>query len=115
MHDDLRKEVLKAAVVPAAVIAAAGADRWPWTEDVIAEYVGAMTTFDQALDQYVVQMSDVPKPRRGDAFAEWLKKKRDGYDGQSDPAYRALDDALDDYRLRADTGMWLEEEMHDGD
>lgn len=49
--------------------------------------------------------------RRGDEFEAWLKERRDQYDKNlpySQIAWFALDDALDDYRLHADTGVPLE-------
>jgi hypothetical protein len=44
------------------------------------------------------------QPRRGDDVEAWLRQWRDQY---ADDAWRALDDALDDYRLHADTGAPL--------
>ena len=46
------------------------------------------------------------RPQREDAVATWLKKRRD--QNPRDPqAWFALDNALDDYRLHADTGTPL--------
>lgn len=41
-------------------------------------------------------------PRRGDQTEVWLKKRRDTYPLNT-VAWTALDNALDDYRLHADT------------
>lgn len=51
-------------------------------------------------------------PRRGDEVEAWLKRRRDAYDKDSPHqpyrgAWTALDDALDNYRLHADTGTPL--------
>lgn len=45
------------------------------------------------------------QPARGDAVEAWLKRKRDEY---TDDGWWALDAALDEYRLRSDTGASLE-------
>lgn len=44
------------------------------------------------------------QPKRGDEVEAWLKAWRDQEIGE---AWRALDDALDDYRLHSDTGSPL--------
>jgi hypothetical protein len=49
-----------------------------------------------------------PLPRRDDNVAAWLKQLRDGYP-TTDPGWVALDYALDDYRLHADTGTPLDQ------
>lgn len=53
-------------------------------------------------------------PHRGDAVAEWLKGYRDGL-VQGTTAWYAVDDLLDEYRLRADLGLTLAEELAIGD
>jgi hypothetical protein len=45
-------------------------------------------------------------PMRNDEVAKWLRLYRDYYDRYTREWY-ALDNALDDYRLRADTGTPL--------
>ncbi len=52
---------------------------------------------------------DPAVPARGDAVEAWLKGQRDALaDGYGRlPAWYALDDLLDDYRLHADTGTPL--------
>lgn len=52
-------------------------------------------------------------PVRGDAVEMWLKAQRDSYD-EYYPEWQALDDALDDYRLHADTGVPLGQHACDG-
>jgi hypothetical protein len=51
----------------------------------------------------------LPQPARGDHVETWLKGQRDALeDGYGRlPAWYALDDLLDDYRLHADTGTPL--------
>ena len=54
------------------------------------------------------------KPTRGDEVEAWLKRQRDEYTVPgclAAGAYRALDLALDDYRLHADTGTPLGDEV----
>jgi hypothetical protein len=47
-------------------------------------------------------------PRRGSDVEQWIKRFRDAYiPGMS--AWIALDDLLDDYRLRADLGTPLDQ------
>lgn len=56
------------------------------------------------------------RPKRGDEVEAWLKRQRDSYDqsnGYGYSAYRALDFALDEYRLHADTGTPLSEEINE--
>lgn len=60
---------------------------------------------------------DLPSlPRRGDDVETWLKAQRDqhvdAYDSPS-PEWYALDRALDDYRLHADTGTALDQPLGD--
>lgn len=57
-----------------------------------------------------------PLPRRGDATEAWLRAHRDRHtDGHTrDPEWEALDAALEDYRLHADTGTPLGEHACDG-
>lgn len=57
-----------------------------------------------------------PLPRRGDLVEAWLKAQRDRHtDGFTrDPEWEALDRALDDYRLHADTGTPLGEHVCEG-
>lgn len=50
---------------------------------------------------------------RNDAVATWLKAQRDTYPVNSEK-YLALDEALDTYRLHADTGTPLDEHVSDG-
>lgn len=49
-------------------------------------------------------------PRRGDPVAEWIKKMRDGYTPYTFSWY-AVDDMLDNYRLHADLGTSLDEDV----
>ena len=57
------------------------------------------------------------QPKRDDEFATWLKRQRDKYEhrryryGRDFYAFNALDDALDNYRLHADTGTPLDHEI----
>lgn len=51
-------------------------------------------------------------PQRGDEFEQWLKKQRDIATSWS--AWHALDDALDRYRLHADTGVPLGQHVCEG-
>lgn len=53
------------------------------------------------------------RPQRGDAFEQWLKAQRDGW-GPKSPPWNVLDDALDLYRLHADTGTPLGEHVCEG-
>lgn len=53
------------------------------------------------------------QPARGDQFEAWLKTQRDAATGYTD-AWNALDDALDRYRLHADTGTPLGEHVCEG-
>ena len=57
------------------------------------------------------------RPRRGDQFEAWLKAQRDehGWQGSNDRRlYDAFDNALDRYRLHADTGTPLGEHVCEG-
>lgn len=53
------------------------------------------------------------QPRRGDTVEAWLKAQRDQYDrgGESSEFWHEFDDALDLYRLHADTGTPLGEHV----
>ncbi|MEV4975568.1 hypothetical protein [Streptomyces scopuliridis] len=53
-------------------------------------------------------------PRRGDVFEQWLKAQRDEYHQTTSSEWRALDEALDTYRLHADTGTPLGEHVCEG-
>jgi hypothetical protein len=64
------------------------------------------------------------KPHRDDEIVTWLKAKRDEWfvssqhnltptQAHARTAYTAIDDLLDDYRLHADTGKPLCEEVHE--
>ena len=57
-------------------------------------------------------------PKRGDAVEQWLRTERDKYEVSRDhndfvghDAYWALDDLIDSYRLHADTGMPIDQEV----
>lgn len=51
-------------------------------------------------------------PHRDDAVATWLKAQRDEREGpQGRLQYAAIDALLDEYRLRADLGLELDEEI----
>ncbi len=55
----------------------------------------------------------VHRPQRGDAVERWLKAKRDAEKdcwGETEH-YRSFDLLLDEYRLRADTGLLLSEDI----
>lgn len=51
-------------------------------------------------------------PQRGDDVETWLKRRRGVYPRES-VGWRVLDDALDDYRLHADTRTPLAEDVVD--
>lgn len=55
-------------------------------------------------------------PARGDAVEVWLKAQRDVHSDRYGvtPAWYVLDDALDRYRLHADTGTPLDQHACDG-
>lgn len=59
------------------------------------------------------------QPKRGDEVEAWLKRRRDvyaearEYDGYARGAWFLWDDALDDYRLHADTGTPLSEDVEE--
>lgn len=55
----------------------------------------------------------VAQPRRGDHVEAWLKQQRDEHDPASSH-WGALDLALDDYRLHADTGTPLDQHCCEG-
>jgi hypothetical protein len=46
------------------------------------------------------------QPHRGDEIEAWIKAARDGWDKYTH-SWEALNDLLEDYRLKADTGMPL--------
>lgn len=52
-------------------------------------------------------------PHREDAVATWIKRKRDGWE-RGDNEWRLIDWLLDDYRLHADTGAPLSEDVVEG-
>lgn len=57
---------------------------------------------------------DVHRPHRGSDVERWLKAQRDRYKDNDEydvPRWLALDEALDQYRLRADTGLLLHEDI----
>lgn len=54
------------------------------------------------------------KPLRDDHVARWLKAVRDTYQAGS-MAWFALDNALENYRLHADTGTYLDESPYEDD
>jgi hypothetical protein len=61
-------------------------------------------------------LDEAKMPHRGDAVEAWLKKTRDEYkneDGTEHPYYWPLDTLLDNYRLHADTGTPLNEEVNE--
>lgn len=53
-------------------------------------------------------------PCRGSVVAEWIKRRRDEYSRGRNPGWDVLDDLLEDYRLHADTGVPLDQEVEDG-
>jgi hypothetical protein len=57
-----------------------------------------------------------PLPARGDAVEAWLKGQRDTHSDRYGvtPAWYVLDDALDTYRLHADTRTPLTEHVCEG-
>jgi hypothetical protein len=73
---------------------------------------------DAALDQ-VRRMADetatqTPQPRRGDAFEQWLKARRDEWAPEGCQPWQILDQTLEEYRLHADTGTPLGEHVCEG-
>lgn len=64
------------------------------------------------IDSYLKHRPDtLPHvPHRGDDVAEWIKRQRLDYSVHSDE-YTLLDNLLDDYRLHADTGTPLSEDV----
>jgi len=51
-------------------------------------------------------------PRRGDEVEAWIKRFRDSYSDHGwEDEWAALDDLLDDYRLHADTGTSLSQDV----
>ena len=48
------------------------------------------------------------QPKRGDDVETWLKKWRDDAFAEFDTVYWTIDAMLDEYRLRADTGLTLD-------
>lgn len=66
---------------------------------------------DQA-QRFHKEMTEMP--RRDDAVAVWLKAYRDQFnknDGNHIVQWNALDDLLDEYRLRSDTGLSLADDI----
>ena len=57
-----------------------------------------------------------PLPARGDAVEAWLKGQRDAHSDRYGvtPAWYVLDDALDRYRLHADTRTPLDQHVCEG-
>lgn len=53
-------------------------------------------------------------PKRGDQVEAWLKSQRDEYHQTSSPQWQALNEALDTYRLHADTGTPLGQHTCEG-
>ena len=62
----------------------------------------------------VGEQPDTHAPLRGDAVEAWLKAQRDR-DSRDTVRWEVLDDALDAYRLHADTGTPLSEHVCEGD
>lgn len=74
------------------------------------EVVEAVEAADKALEEYVKLVHHMPM--RGDGFARWLKAWRDKYGPDIyHSVYGALDEMLEEYRLRADQGLSLEEDF----
>lgn len=76
----------------------------------------AATEFDLA-DAVLAELPEPDTtPRRGDAFEQWLKTQRDQYDrhGESSEFWHEFNDALDRYRLHADTRTPLSEHVCEG-
>lgn len=57
-----------------------------------------------------------PLPARGDDVEAWLRAQRDAHSDRygRDPAWYVLDDALDQYRLHADTRTPLNQHVCEG-
>jgi hypothetical protein len=53
------------------------------------------------------------QPRRGSDVEAWLMAKRDEQHHYYGPEWHVIDQLLDEYRLRADIGLMLSEEMDD--
>lgn len=70
-------------------------------------------------DEVEELMSEAYRPRRGDDVARWLKRQRDRYahDAWDSENYHdllthnAFDEALDEYRARADYGLTLDADL----
>jgi hypothetical protein len=77
----------------------------------------AQANIDQHRDQVLRGLADgEPRtwlPRRGDLVEAWLKTQRDQY-GQDTSSWLAIDNALDYYRLHADTSTPLAEHVCEG-
>jgi hypothetical protein len=58
--------------------------------------------------------SEPHRAKRGSDVEAWIKAARDLHDERVYGPYEALNDLLDDYRLHADTGTALNEEVPDG-
>lgn len=56
----------------------------------------------------------VPRPARGDAVEQWLRTQRDEHvDGYGPtPGWYALDRALNRYRIHADSGTPLDQDIN---
>ena len=58
----------------------------------------------------------IHRPARGSDVEAWLRDKRyehEGPRGERDVAWRVLDTLLEDYRLRADTGLLLHQDIEE--
>jgi hypothetical protein len=51
-------------------------------------------------------------PKRGDDVETWLKEERSKWDRNGD-AWFAIDDLINSYRLHADTGMPIDQDVTD--
>jgi hypothetical protein len=58
--------------------------------------------------------TETPQPRRGDAFEQWLKARRDEWAPEGCQPWQILDQTLEEYRLHADTGTPLGEHVCEG-
>lgn len=54
------------------------------------------------------------QPRRGDAFEQWLKERRDEWAPDGCQPWQILDQALEEYRFHAETGTPLGEHVCEG-
>lgn len=53
-------------------------------------------------------------PTRGSDVEDWLKRHRDRC-AKGTPWFSTVDELLDDYRLRADTGLDLDADLDEGE